>query len=67
MPQRLRAVVESELGLKILLGFVGVLFFLLGWTIAPVLDEDADVSMPDAGSLPLVLLAVGSPAIGSIV
>jgi hypothetical protein len=66
MPQRLRAVVESELGLKILLGFVGVLFFLLGWTIAPV-DEDADVSMPDAGSLPLVLLAVGSPATGSIV
>jgi hypothetical protein len=42
MPQRLRAVVESELGLKILLGFVGVLFFLLGWTINPV-DKDADV------------------------
>jgi hypothetical protein len=66
MPQRLRAIVESELGLKILLGFVGVLFFLLGWTINPV-DKDADVSMPDAGSLPLVLLAVESPAIGSIV
>jgi hypothetical protein len=66
MPQRLRGVVESELGLKILLGFVGVLFFLLGWTIAPV-DEDTDVSMPDTGSLPLVSLAVGSPAIGSIV
>jgi hypothetical protein len=49
--------------LKILLGFVGVLFFFPDWTITPV-DEDADVSMLDAGLLAaaaLVLLAVGSP------
>lgn len=50
-----------------LLGFVGVLFSLPGWTITPV-DKGADVSMLDAGSGVGVAsggISSSEPAIGS--
>jgi hypothetical protein len=52
IPQRLRAVVDPELGLKRLFGFVGPLFFLPDWAGTSPVDVAAWVDGEMPGGAP---------------